>query len=142
MDTDTPDFTVLNHTADLGILVQGTDIKNLFEKAALAMLRIMVSTRPAEKNHSIKRSLKGQNLAELMVRWLGEILYLFDGEKEVVLGVGIDSITPSHLHATLECTPFDPDIHEIQCEIKAVTYHQIEVSEKDGLWNAKVVFDL
>ena len=142
MDSDKQNFTVLNHTADSGIMVCGTDVKNLFEKAAIAMMQIMVSCKHTEKTRTIKLSLNEQDLPGLMVRWLGEILYLFAGEKEVVSGVRIDSISPSHLAATLESVPFDPDLHEILCEIKAVTYHQIEVVEKDDFWEAKVIFDL
>ena len=142
MDADKPEFIILDHTADLGIMVHGTDIKNLFERAALAMIQIMVMSRPAGKTKSIKLSLDGQDLAELMVRWLGEILYLFEGEKELVTGIGIDSISPSHLDATLESVSFDPDLHEILREIKAVTYHQIEVAKKDACWEARIFFDL
>jgi SHS2 domain-containing protein len=142
MDSDKQDFIVLNHTADSGIMVCGTDVRNLFKKAAIAMMQIMVSCKHTEKTRTIKLSLNEQDLPGLMVRWLGEILYLFAGEKEVVSGIRIDSISPSHLAATLESVPFDPDLHEILCEIKAVTYHQIEVVEKDDFWEARVIFDL
>jgi SHS2 domain-containing protein len=142
MDFDKKDFTLLNHTADSGIMVCGTDIRDLFEKAAIAMMQIMVSSGQTEKTRTIKLSLDEQDLSGLMVCWLGEILYLFSGEKEVVTGVRIDAISPSHLDATLESIPFDPDLHEILCEIKAVTYHQIEVSKKDDNWEARVIFDL
>jgi SHS2 domain-containing protein len=77
-----------------------------------------------------------------MVRWLSEILYLFDGEGEVVTGVKIPVIFPSHLEAVVEKVPFDPDQHEIQHEIKAVTYHQINVAEKKDHWEAKIIFDV
>ena len=142
MKKKTPDFTVLNHTADLGIRAHGTDLRDLFENAARAMLQTMVRIRPGGKAATIRLSLDGQDLADLMVRWLGEILYLIAGEDKVVLDVEIDSITPSHLRASVEYVPFDPELHEIQCEIKAVTYHQIDVSRKNGLWQATVVFDL
>jgi SHS2 domain-containing protein len=142
MDSEKQDYVVLNHTADSGIMVCGTDIRNLFENTATAMMQIMVSSRHTEKTRTIKLSLDEQDLPGLMVRWLGEILYLFAGEKEVVTDVKIDAISPSHLEATLESMPFDPDLHEILCEIKAVTYHQIEVAKKDDYWEARVIFDL
>ena len=142
MDSDKKDFILLNHSADSGIMVWGTDMGNLFEKAATAMMQIMVSSGHTENIKTFKISLNEQDLPGLMVRWLGEILYLFSGEKEVVTGVRIDAISPTHLDATLESVPFDPDLHEILCEIKAVTYHQIEVTKKDDSWEARVIFDL
>ena len=142
MDRDKPDFSLLNHTADLGITVRGTSLKDLFEGAAKSMMHIMVRGKPAEKTKTIKLSVPGEDLADLMVRWMGEILYLFEGEKEIVINVEIDSISPSHLEATVDTVPFYPNRHEILCEIKAVTYHQIEVAEKAGRWEARIIFDL
>jgi len=142
MDSDKQGYIILNHTADLGIRVRGKDIKNTFEKAALAMMEIMVKKKPAAKTKHIKLSLKGQDLAELMVLWLGEILYLFSGEKKVITGIDITSISPFYLDATLEIATFNPQLDEIIYEIKAITYHQIEVTEKHGYWEARVFFDL
>jgi SHS2 domain-containing protein len=77
-----------------------------------------------------------------MVRWLGEILYLFEGEHELVTGVEITSVSHSRLDATLETVFFDTNLHEILCEIKAVTFHQIEVVQKDDQWETRIIFDL
>jgi len=30
----------------------------------------------------------------------------------------------------------------LKAEVKAVTYHQVEVKEKDGRWEARVIFDI
>ena len=77
-----------------------------------------------------------------MVHWLGEILYLFHGEKKIATRLDIDTISQSHLDATLETIAFSADLHEVLREIKAVTFHQIEVVKKDNQWEARVVFDL
>ncbi len=142
MDLNNSEYTVLDHTADLGILVQGSNIQDLFRKAALAMTQIMVSGNSVEKRNSLRLTLEGEDPEELMVHWLGEILYLFHGEKEVVVQIEINSISTLHLNATLATVPYNRDRHEILCEIKAVTFHQIEVTEKKGHWEAKVIFDL
>ena len=143
MTMSTPDYyTLLDHTADLGIKVRGTDLIELFENAGKTLLHLMIKADPSEKPDSTKISLAGDDLADLMVRWLGEILYLVDGENLMVTKISIDSLTPTRLKATLETVPFDPKIHKIQREIKAVTYHQIDVAEKGDIWEARVIFDL
>lgn len=142
MQSDKPDFSFLDHTADLRIVARGTDLKNLFEGAARSMMQIMVRGRSDERTGAIRLAVTGEDLSDLMVRWLGEVLYLFEGEKQVVMDVGVDFISPSRLDATLKTVPLDPNLHEILCEIKAVTYHQIQVAEKGDRWEARVVFDL
>ena len=87
-------------------------------------------------------SISGSDPADLMVRWLTEILYLFEGENLVVTDINIDSLSSSGLKATLTTSPFDPKFHEIIREIKAVTYHQIAVTDENGIWTARVIFDL
>ena len=142
MSTTAPDYTLLDHTADLGIKVYGTDLKDLFEGAGRALMHLMVKAEIPSKTHSMKISVSGEDLADLMVRWLGEILYLFAGENLVVTSIRMGSVSSSHLEATLETVPFEPEIHEILSEIKAVTYHQIEVTEIADRWEAKVIFDV
>lgn len=142
MRPDKHPFILLNHTADLGMMVTGKSLGQLFEKAALSMMQIIIKKRPAGKVNTVSLSLDGEDLADLLVRWLGEVLYLFEGEKEVLTHAEIGPISRSHLDATLRVTPFCPDRHQVLNEIKAVTYHQIEVLRRGGLWEAKIFFDL
>ena len=102
MDSDKPDFTLLDHTSDMGVTVRGPNLGKLFEGAAKSMIQIMINVEPGLEPKSIEISIPGNDLADLMVRWLGEILYLFEGEREVVTDIKVDSIIPSYLHATLE----------------------------------------
>jgi len=124
------------------IKVTGLTLKDLFENSARSLMQIMIKERPAGKTSVFKLSVSGEDPSDLMVRWLGEILYLFEGESKVVMGIEIDYITKSHLNATLNIAPFNPDQHEILTEIKAVTYHQIEVARKKDGWQASIIFDL
>ena len=142
MMSNKPDFNIIDHTADLGIKVCGINLKNLFEKAARSMIYIMIKGNPAGKTRRLKLSVTGEDLAGLMVRWLGEVLYLFEGEKEVLTKVRVDSISSTHLDATLETVSYNPELHEILCEIKAVTYHQSEVKKIDNHWETSIIFDL
>lgn len=142
MDPNKPTYRLIDHTADLGIMVHGANLKDLFEQAAISMMHIIVGVRSYKGPNTIRLSVSGEDLADLMIRWLGEILYIFEGEKQIVTKVGIDAISPHHITATLETVSFDQNLHEILCEIKAVTYHQIEVMEKADHWEARIIFDL
>lgn len=135
-------YALLDHTADLGIRVWGVDIKTLFENAGKTLIHLMLRGKTAQNSKPKKISLSADDLADLMVRWLGEIHYLFEGERLVATSFDIVDIRPNNLEAILETVPFDPELHEILHEIKAVTYHQIEVVEKGNRWETQVIFDL
>ena len=141
MATKTPDYAFLDHTADLGINVRGEDLKNLFETAAKALRHLMIGGESQAKTSDMNITVSGQDLPDLLVRWLGEILYLFEGEDLVVTSIHIGFLSLSRLDAALKTVPFDPTLHKIHNEINAVTYHQIQVIEKGSTWEAQVIFD-
>ena len=136
------DYQVIDHTADLGIIVKGPDVKSLFIHAARAMTDLMVKGDISKETVIKDVLVEGEDFPDLMVRWLGEILYLFDGENLIVNSIKIKSISPTKLKSTLTLTSFGTEHHQVIREIKAVTYHQISVDKtKDG-WQAKIIFDI
>ncbi len=137
-----PDFNVLEHTADLGIEVRGKDLKNLFGDAALAFTKLMLKVTKSKATGSRNISISGEDLPDLMVRWLGEILYVFEVKREILTGLQIVLISDTRLEAKLDTRRYDSRLDEIIYEIKAVTYHQISVFEMESHWEARVIFDL
>lgn len=135
-------YSMINHTADLGIRVYGKDLSDLFENAARAMVEILLEPRRIEKTDEFSILVEARDLNDLMVRWLSEILYLFMGEHRVLTRAAINSIDRSKLDATLHVATHNPDEQAVRNEIKAVTYHQIDVSPRGTKWQAKIFFDL
>jgi len=135
-------YQIIDHTADLGIIVKGPDLENLFIHAAQAMTDIMVKGDISEKTATRDVLVKGEDFPDLMVRWLGEILYLFEGENLILNSMEIKSISPIQLRATINLASFEPEHHQVLREIKAVTYHQISVNKSDDEWEARVIFDI
>ncbi len=142
MNSTPLEYQIIDHTADLGIIVKGPDVKNLFIIAAQAMTDLMVKGDISKKTAIRDVLVEGEDFPDLMVRWLGEILYLFDGESLIVNSIEIKSISPINLKSKLELTNFDPEKHEMLREIKAVTYHQISVNKANDGWETKVIFDI
>jgi SHS2 domain-containing protein len=135
-------YQIIDHTADLGIIVKGPDVKQLFIHAARAMTDLMVKGGLSDKIATKDVLVEGEDFSDLMVRWLGEILYLFEGENLIVDSIEVKSISPVQLKSTLTLTGFKPDNHQVLREIKAVTYHQIAVDKRDDGWEARVIFDI
>jgi SHS2 domain-containing protein len=135
-------YKFIEHTADLGIIVYGEDQIDLFERAAEVLMDLMLGGTPHGNSSPLPISLSGNDLEDLMVRWLGEILYLFEGEGLALTAAHVDDITPVRIRATLETVPFDPERHDILHAIKAVTYHQLYVGQKDDRWEARIIFDV
>ena len=135
-------YTTIDHTADLGMRVVGENPKQLFMHAGMAMFDLISGLRKPEKGKSVAISVNGSDWADLMVNWLRELLYLWSGKEMLVQSIGIEIIKPFFLSANVFCGHFKPLVHDIRHDIKAVTYHQIEVSQTSKGWEAAIIFDV
>jgi SHS2 domain-containing protein len=78
-----------------------------------------------------------------MVNWLREVLYLWTGSERLVKNTQILSISEYELCSKITGDNYKPGCHIIKNEIKAVTYHQIEVKKlPDGSWISQIIFDV
>ncbi len=135
-------YTFVDHTADIGIIIKAADLKGLFKNAALSLIHIIMGKVPKGETEFLKVNIKGEDLIDLMVNWLSEILYLFEGEKRIITNVEVRSISSTDICAILSLLPFDEKKYEREYEIKAVTYHQLKISQKDNHWEARIIFDV
>jgi SHS2 domain-containing protein len=135
-------FEVLDHTADIGIVVHGEDLKALFENAGEALFHLITDLRKVRRRIERRVNIGGESLDRLMVDWLSELLYLHDVENLLFKGFKVDSVGEDGLKAMVKGEPFQEGVHVIKTEVKAVTYHQIAVRQEDGRWRAQVILDL
>ncbi len=73
-------YRIIDHTADLGLLVFGADPSEVFATAARAMFDIMVSPDSVCAEQSLNLQVEGADWPDLMVNWLRELLYLWSGK--------------------------------------------------------------
>ena len=135
-------YQTIDHTADIGIAVQADNLEALFMEAARAVSALIFGQRTLAAAETVTITVKGSDWPDLMINWLRELLFLWNGENRIIGQVAIRKIEPFTLKATVpvDNTPCDP--HDIFNEIKAVTYHAIEVEKKDGGWQARIIFDI
>ena len=135
-------YRLIDHTADFGIHVFGTDPAELFANAAFATFDMLTEIDSLESLKTTNLRVTGDDWPDLMVNWLRELLYFWNGKELLVKKTQILALSENELSANIELDSFDPDRHEIKIEIKAVTYHQIQVNSGPEGWEAKVIFDV
>jgi SHS2 domain-containing protein len=135
-------FEIWDHTADVGIIVHGENLKALFENAGEAFFHLITDLRKVRRRIERRVNIRAESLDRLMVDWLSELLYLHDVENLLFKGFKVDSVGEDGLKAVVKGEPFQEGVHVIKAEVKAVTYHQIEVRQKNRGWRARVILDL
>jgi SHS2 domain-containing protein len=144
------EFELVPHTADLKIRAYGIDLPELFCHALKGMF---TSIKPQSSEITYKddypiihhfvseRSVHTRSLDKetLLVDFLSDCLYLSDIHNEAYFNAHFSLLTETELEATIygvTVTGFEV------VEIKAVTYHDLELEQIDGIWQATIVFDI
>ncbi len=135
-------FEVLDHTADIGLIIHGEDLKALFENAGEGFFHLITDLRKVRRRIEREIEIGGESLERLMVDWLSELLYLHEVENLLFKGFKVESVGEDGLRAMAKGELFQEGVHVIKTEVKAVTYHQIEVRKENGRWRAQIIFDL
>jgi SHS2 domain-containing protein len=135
-------FEILDHTADIGLVIYGENLKALFGNAGEAFFHLITDLRKVRRRVERRINIGGESLDRLMVDWLSELLYLHDIENLLFKGFKVESVGKDGLKAIVKGEPFREGFHVIKTEVKAVTYHRIEVRQENGRWRAQIIFDL
>lgn len=137
-----PPYTILSHPADIGIEARGDTLQDAFSNAAVALMSIILDLSTVEPRQSRMVEIEGADHEQLLVKWLSEVLYLFDAERFVASEFTILELSPPRLRATARGETFSASRHVTKMDVKAVTYHQLAVNEDaEGGW-VRVYLDI
>ena len=131
-------------TADVIYRAYGKSLSSAFENAALALSEVMINTSQVRPVVEKLVKVTGEDLKSLLFNWLNELLYLVDSEGLAFsrFTVKLNEAKPE-LSAKLAGEKIDPDRHELRTEVKACTYHKMEVRPaKQGKAWVQVLLDI
>jgi len=135
-------YEIIEHTADIGLRIFGHSQKDLFQNAALALFEQITDLTKVTKKKTISIELEAPDKTELFISWLRELLYQADVRQMVFCYFDLMQIDEFHLRGVASGEPLDLNKHTIKTEIKAVTYHQLKLENKNNFWSAEVIFDV
>jgi len=130
-------------TADVAFVAYGKNLDELFINSALAMFELITNTKQIKPLRSKKIKVTGNDLQSLMFNWLNELLIYIDGENLAFskFDVKIDE-KKFKLEAVCKGEKINPKKHEIKSEIKAATYHKLEIKKERKIWKSQVILDI
>jgi SHS2 domain-containing protein len=141
-------FRFLEHTADTALELTASSDAELIAEAARGLAAVYVDAAAGAAVESRMRrelSLEAEDGESLLVDFLNELIFLFDAEGFLCAGVEVRSVDlgpPARLDAILTGETFDPARHVSLTEVKAATFHGVEIERRDGQLRTVVVLDL
>ena len=135
-------YETFEHTADLGLRARAPDLNTLFAEAARALFATLLedpaAVRP-EQRHVFR--LTGKEQEYLVFDWLNELLYRFDTDH-LVFGRFVVQVDEGGLTAAAWGEPLDAARHAPGHEVKAITYHGLQVERDGDGWLAEGIVDI
>ncbi|MBM3137958.1 MAG: archease [Chloroflexi bacterium] len=136
MDDEYPEFEEVAHTADLQIIAYGNSLEELFSNAVKGMYHVIGAVPGEAKNENVAIELKENDLESLLIGFLDELLFLADK--------GLATNNPK---LNISLTELSGDIPlysllSIKTEIKAVTYHEMEILKDNEIFQTTITFDV
>ena len=130
------------HTADVGLEGRADSLGELFEAMGEGLADVICPQQSVKEQKTLQIQAEAENVESLLVDFLAELLGLFNLEKFLVAGVKVERIDETSVTAEVTGEPYDPARHELAEEIKAVTYHQLNVAHKNDEWTGRVILDV
>jgi len=125
-------------------MATSSTLEGLFTEAALGMYSMAADLREVETSELVNVEVGSYSLEGLLVAWLNELVYLMDVRCFVASKVevtSLDSIGFS-IGAVLAGVELDSERPGHGLLIKAATYHGLRIGKEDGLWSARMTFDI
>ena len=133
-------FDIIEHTADVGIVAYGADLKEAFANAAYAMFTLIADLEGVREAVCRQIEVRAEDQESLIVSWLNELLYLFDVEGIIFKRFKVIELGENSLQAEGYGEPIDSARHSLKAGVKAATYHMLKVAKEDG-YSIRVIFD-
>jgi SHS2 domain-containing protein len=138
-------FDFLEHTADIRIALRAPEMPGLLESAADALYAVALYERTEAETTVRSVSIEAFSPEELLVRWLQELLYLLNTEHFVMVDVrwpaDVDwQSYPVSMTSKIGGYHCGPAAHAE--EIKAITYHGLEVTRTTDGFYAELILDI
>lgn len=138
-------YKILEHVSDAYIEVSGESLEECFSRAGLAVVDIMVDLDSISPKSSLDVSVEGFDLYSLLYNFLEDVLVRVSGGEFLPckIDVKIDHAGEGFiLYAKYFGEPFVLGKHRAKMEVKAVTYHLMEIIEKENEYIVRFLLDL
>ena len=132
-------YEVIDHTADLMIKGYGENLEECYENLAYGMFDQTVDLRDVEPVETRVVEVTGMDDEDALYSMLSELLFIEDYENIICkeFDVTIDGL---NIRCTAKGEPLDREKMHIRGEIKAVTFHMMDIDKATP--SVTVLFDV
>jgi len=119
-------------------------LREAFEQQAVALCNYMVELTNVEEKSEIEIEASGHDIQSLLYKFMDEVLYQFATESFLCKTVHIYWLDLDDFSIKSKCQgeTFDRSKHTPGTEIKAITFSNMQIHDKEGRHDVYVIVDI
>lgn len=145
MNNHNPNFKYFDTTADIGVEVNSKNITDAYIDAALGTLNIITDIEKIQPKTVKQINIESEDEYGLLYDWITELLILLDSENFMASQYDI-SITNDdktyRLQGNIVGDIYDTNIYNYKTEVKAITYHEMDIVQEEDNIKIRFIVDL
>ncbi len=136
-------YKLLDHATDAIIEVTASDLPEAFLTAANSVVETTLDRNTVEEKEEMVIKVQGKDLRYLLFNWLEAVIYqlITDGFAIKRIQLDLQKNEEYEISATSYGEPIDLKKHNFKVEIKAPTFHEMEILEGEEV-KMKFLLDL
>jgi SHS2 domain-containing protein len=127
-------FEIMEHTADIGIVAYGADLKQTFSHAAEGLFSLIVDLDTVRERSIRQVVASASDMEMLLASWLNELIYIFDTEYLIFKRFEITEITGEQL--TANC--YGEQVNHRRSVDAAIRQNRLVLVDEIGKWIGRV----
>jgi len=131
---------------DAYITASGATIEEAFENAAVGLFDTMTEVEGIRQEIKDEVEVQGHDEYELLYNWIETLLVRFDVNGRVYSKFRVQTLERKNgqlfMRAEAQGEGFDPSRHRRKVEVKAITYHRMEIEKGPSGVRVKYILDL
>jgi len=135
-------FRDIEHTADVGVAVEGASPEEALARLVLAYASLLTGGERIEAAREETLAVRGEDRAGVAVALLRELLFRFATERVIPSACEALRVEAGAAELTVAFGVYDPERHAEGLDLKAVTRHAAKFEQVGAEWHAQVLFDI
>ena len=137
-----PNYEIFDHTADMGMRVVAPTMSDLLAPAMDGLYAMIGELATAGTTTTVHLALAGDDPSIMLRDFLDELLVLFDRDKRIAVALDDAALTADGLRVAVQTRAIDEDRCVFFREVKAITYHALDIVSVPGGFQATIIMDI
>ena len=129
-------YKFLDHATDAFVEVTAKNLKEAFAVTADAVINLTLDQDKVEEKQQKEFSAKGKDLRYLLFSWLEEITFVLITDGFAIKRIEFEILENEgyQINAIAFGEPLNLEKHNFKVEIKAPTFYEMKIEQKDGVF--------